>query len=111
MTATAVFSEAQLEEAVLEILTEMGYETAFGPEISVDGTYPERQDYQDVLLRNRLWDALCEINPDLPQEALEEAFRKVLIFNSPSLIENNRHFHTMLTEGIDVTFQKNGDSK
>ena len=40
MTATAVFSEAQLEEAVLEILTEMGYETAFGPEISVDGTYP-----------------------------------------------------------------------
>ncbi|MBU5343262.1 type I restriction endonuclease subunit R, partial [Caldifermentibacillus hisashii] len=32
-------------------------------------------------------------------------------FNSPSLIENNRHFHKLLTEGVDVSFHKNGGIK
>jgi len=57
-----------------------------------------------VVLPGRLRDALYKINPDLPEEAVEEAIRKVLTPQSPALIENNRHFHRMLTEGVDVSW-------
>ncbi|MEB6548988.1 type I restriction endonuclease subunit R [Heyndrickxia sporothermodurans] len=105
------FTEDLLEEAVIEILQEMDYEYAFGPDISQDGTQPERRDYREVILDQRLRDSLFALNRHLPEEALEEAYRKIITYNSPSLTENNKQFHTLLTEGVDVTFRKNGEIK
>ncbi|MDG4658203.1 type I restriction endonuclease subunit R [Ectobacillus antri] len=105
------FTEAFLEEAVIEILQEMDYEHVFGPEIGPDGERPERKDYREVILEDRLRDALYKLNRDLPEEALEEAYRKIVAFNSPSLIENNKYFHTLLVEGVDVSFRKDGHIK
>jgi type I restriction enzyme, R subunit len=105
------FTEDLLEEAVIEILQEMDYEYVFGPEIGHDGERPERHDYREVILEQRLKDALYKLNWELPEEALEEAFRKIITFNSPSLTENNKQFHTLLTEGIDVSFRKDGGIK
>jgi type I restriction enzyme R subunit len=65
--------EDELEQAALEWFEELGYETAFAPDISPGGDYPERSDYSDVILEERLKDALKRINPDLPQEALDDA--------------------------------------
>lgn len=42
---------------------------------------------------------------------MEEACRKIIIANSPSLIENNRQFYALLVECVDVTFRKNGEIK
>ena len=50
----------------------------------------------------RLQQSLHRINPDLPREAIEEAIRRVLQTESPSLIEDNRRFHGLLTDGVDV---------
>ena len=75
-----------------------------GPDIACDGPYPERGSYADVLLEERLRSALAALNPDIPAEALEDAFRKVTRPDSPSLIVNNRQFHKMLTEGVDVEY-------
>lgn len=100
------FTEASLEEAAIEILGELGYDYRFGPDISHDGDSPEREDYKDVILKNRVKDALFRINKDIPREALEDAYRQLITFNSPSLIENNNYFHRLLTEGIEVSFKE-----
>ncbi|XAU87761.1 type I restriction endonuclease [Caldifermentibacillus hisashii] len=105
------FTEDSLEKAVIETLQEMDYEYAFGPDLSVGGPRPERKDYREVILEGRLRDTLYKLNRDLPPDAIEDVYRRVITFNSPSLIENNRHFHKLLTEGVDVSFHKNGGIK
>ena len=99
------FCESHLEEATLEWFAELGYETAFGPEISPEGEYPEREDWGEVLLSGRLQDALSRLNPDLPQDALEDAYRKISVPQSPSLLQNNKAFQKMLTDGVDVSYR------
>ncbi|WP_303869976.1 type I restriction endonuclease subunit R [Acetobacterium wieringae] len=108
MSLSETFTEAFLEEAAIEILTSLGYSYAFGPDISPGGAAPERQDHRDVLLSERIREALFSINRDLPKEALDEAFRQVISLNSPMLSENNRQFHRLLTEGIEVSFMEAG---
>jgi len=103
------FTEDMLEEAAIEILNEMGYEYIFAPDIAVDGIYPERSDYKQGILEQRIKDALFKINRDLPEEALKEAYRKIISFNSPVLEENNRYFHRLLVDGIEVSFRENGE--
>lgn len=111
MTLLENFTEDSLEKAVIETLQEMDYEYAFGPDISVDGPRPERDDFREVVLDGRLRDALYKLNRGLPPDAIEDVYRRVITFNSPSLIENNRQFHKLLTEGVDVSFHKNGEIK
>jgi len=96
------FCESHLEEATLEWFEELGYEIVFGPDIAPDGEYPEREDYSDVILNDRLKEALTRINPRMPSDAIEDAFRQITIPQSPSLIMNNKAFQKMLTDGIDV---------
>jgi len=108
MSLTENFTEDLLEEAAIEILQGLGYEYAFGPDISHGGDVEERKDYREVILENRVKDALFKINRDLPAEALEEAYRRVITFNSPMLEENNRSFHKLLVEGIEVSFKEKG---
>ena len=103
------FTEDLLEEAAIEILQSLGYDYVFGPDISLGGDYEERLDYREVVLGNRVKDALFRINKGIPTEALEEAYRRIITFNSPMLEENNRSFHRLLTEGIDVSFAEDGN--
>lgn len=105
------FTEDLLEQAAIEIFEELGYNYAFGPDIAFDGNSPERNNYKDVILEQRVKDALFSINRHLPEEALEEAYRKIITFNSPVLVENNKAFHKLLVEGIDVSFSKDGEIK
>lgn len=100
------FCESHLEEATLEWFEELGYEVVFGPDIAPDGEYPEREDYGDVILAERLKEALTRINPKLPSDAIEEALRQILIPQSPSLIMNNKAFQKMITDGIDVSVKQ-----
>ena len=64
------FCESHLELAVLEWFEEIGYEIAFGPDIAPDGNYPERSDYANIILEERLKEALARINTSLPKDAL-----------------------------------------
>ena len=84
------FTEDLLEQAAIEILQELDYSYAFGPDIAYDGDAPERNNYKDVLLEQRVKYALFSINRHLPEEALEEAYRKIITFNSPVLVDNNK---------------------
>lgn len=100
------FTEEKLEEAAIEVLQELNYQYIFAPDFSSDGPHPERRDYREVILAQRVKDALFKNNRDLPQEALDEAFRQIIAFNSPMLEENNRYLHQLLVEGIEVSFRE-----
>ena len=100
-------NEDSIEQMALAQLAELGWEVAFGPELAFDGSKPERDpaaNYGDVVLAGRLLSALSRINPEVPPVAIEEAVRKVLTLEHPALIENNRRFHRMLTDGVDVSW-------
>ncbi|ABZ85576.1 type i site-specific deoxyribonuclease, hsdr family [Heliomicrobium modesticaldum Ice1] len=108
MSQHQAFCESELEEAALEWFQELNYETAFAPELSPGGDYPEREDYGDVILQDRLRDALQRINPHLPPEAIEDAYRQIAIPQSPSLLMNNKAFHKLITDGIDISYRHKG---
>jgi type I restriction enzyme R subunit len=83
------FTESELEEAALDWLDGVGYTTAHGAEIAPGEARVERDDHHEVLLARRLREALERLNPDLPSDLLDEAFRKLTRTESPSLIQNN----------------------
>lgn len=103
------FTEDLLEEAAIEILQNLGYEYASGLDLSPGGSQVEREDYKEVILAPRVQSVLRQINAELPEEALEEAYRRIITFNSPNLIENNRSFHQLMTEGVEVSYKENGE--
>lgn len=108
--ASTHFTEDELEQIAISWLQELGYDYRFGPDIAPDGTAPERGSYNDVLLEDRLRDALATINPDLPQTAIDEAVQKLRRVEHPELLANNRAFHAYLRDGVPVTVQtEHGD--
>jgi type I restriction enzyme R subunit len=105
-----ILAESEVEEAVLEILKELSYSMAFGPEIAVDGTAPERTSYSEVILTERTRNAIDRLNPKIPTEAREEALRKLLRTESHLLIQNNKAFHKMLADGVNVEYKRKDGS-
>ena len=87
---TPRLTESDLEAAALAWFQDLGYETIYGPTIDPDEPGAEREDFEQVILRARLEDALARLNPKLPREAREEALRQVLLQDNPNLIQNNR---------------------
>ncbi|MYF00436.1 MAG: type I restriction endonuclease subunit R [Gammaproteobacteria bacterium] len=99
--------EADVEEAVLDWLSELGYTVAHGPDISPDGTVPERVSYEEVILSERFRGAFARLNPDLDASALEEVERKLWQSETPSLVEENRRLHRYLIQGVPVEITRN----
>lgn len=99
------YLESDLEEAALEWLAEMDYTILAGPDIAHEGDSPERDSYQDVVLTDRLIEALRHINPTVPYEAIELAVQKIEANESPSVVINNQKFHRMVTDGLDIELQ------
>ena len=103
----SVFSESVVEDAALAWLQALGYEVLHGPDIAACETGAERNDpnYRDVILQGRLRRALARLNPDLPPDAIEDAFRKLTRADAPSLVERNRAVHRMLVEGVTIEYR------
>lgn len=104
-------TESAIEQFAIELLEKSGYQYVYSPDIAPDGQMPERQSFEDVLLIERLTAAVSRINPNVPADAREDAIKQLLRLNSPELISNNETFHRMLTEGINVSYQKDGNSR
>ena len=104
----SVFAESTVEEALLEWAGGLEYAVLNGPDIAPGEPAEERASYADVLLVGRLKAALAKLNPKIPAEALDDAFRKVTHTETPNLFENNRRFHRMLIDGIDVEYHADG---
>ena len=103
-----IITESEIEQLALDILKELRYKTLYGPDISIDGTRPERDDYFNSVLIERLMEAIDRLNPQIPKTAQEEALKKVLRDKTPSTIVNNHNFHKLLVDGVDVEYKKAG---
>ena len=98
--------ESDIEAATLEWLANLDYTVRHGPDIAPDTPDAERSTYKEVILTRRLQDAVAHLNPTIPTDAQEEAIRKVLNPDSPALKQNNRAFHLMLVDGIEVEYRQ-----
>lgn len=94
-------TEDKIEQEMLEILAQIGWDVVYGPAIGPDGDSAERQ-YEDVVLQDTLRHSLAKINPSLPQATINEAAKRIVRSVSNDLLEDNRQFHALLTNGIDI---------
>src|SRR5260221_13767015 len=95
-------NENKLEEVTLFWFEELGFTTAFGPDIAPppDGVTPERDNYRQTILIDRLRTWLQVINPAIPVAAIDDVIRQILTPNLPTVIQINRQFHQWLRDGI-----------
>ena len=98
-------TEAVAEEAALDWLRDSGWQTAYGPDIAPGTPAAERNDYGQVVLERRLRDSLASLNPDLPADALDSAYRKLTRPEGSTLAARNRAFHRMLVWGVEVEYR------
>ena len=106
----AFLSEAAVEQALIEQLSSLGYSVASEDVIGPDGVAAERESHDQVILQQRLIDAVERINPSLPKSAREDAVRQITQSVFPNLIEENRRIHKLMTEGVDVEYEANDRS-
>ena len=102
---TSAFTESTVEDAALAWFESLGYTVKAGPDIAPDMPAAERRDYGEVVLAQRLRDALARLNPDLPAEALEDAFRKLTQPEGADLMQRNRALHRLLADGVTVEYR------
>ncbi|MFA0565626.1 type I restriction endonuclease subunit R [Vibrio sp. 10N.222.51.C8] len=108
-----MITEDQLEQQCLDWFTDLGYLYKNGYDIAPDGNSPERDDYHQVVLKQRLLNQLAIINPELPLEALNDVVNTVSSPDTPILIKNNRAFHKFVIEGVPIEYTavEDGESK
>ncbi len=100
--------ESVAEAALIGWLGELNYETRLGGEIAPGTPDAERTGYREVVLAGRLREAIDRLNPGVPDAAKDEALRKVLRTDSPSLIVNNRSLHRMLVNPPEIEVAREG---
>ncbi len=104
MTARS-FTESIVEQAALAWLESLGWSVRHGLEIAPGEPSAERTDYAQVILEARLRDALIRLNPALPAEALEDAFRRLTRPEGAELSGRNRAVHRLLVAGVTVEYR------
>jgi type I restriction enzyme, R subunit len=102
------FTECVVEDAALAWLESLGYAIKHGPEIAPGELFAERRDYGQVILATHLREALVRLNPALPAEAIDDAFRKIIRLEGATLDARNRTFHRLLVDGVTVEYRADG---
>src|SRR5574338_336989 len=101
-------TEDKIEYFAIEQFNSLGWEYVHGSVISPEGEKPERENYEQIILTERLRKAVSTINPHIPQEAQEQAIQKIQRIFSPDLLHNNETFHELLVEKVKIPYQQDG---
>src|SRR2546421_9544595 len=99
------FTESTVEQAALAWLESVGWSVRHGAEIAPGELAAERSDYGQVVLEQRLRDALAQLNRSLPTAALDNAFRKLSRPEGVELSMRNRAVHHLLVDGVTVEYR------
>ncbi|MBT6051581.1 MAG: type I restriction endonuclease subunit R, partial [Candidatus Scalindua sp.] len=108
---TDKITEDAVELLAIDLLEEQDYSYIFAPTIAPESDSPERLSFSDVVLIERLRNAIDTINPDIPLDAREQALKDALNLPSQDLVTNNEAFHLMLADGIEVEYNVDGNLK
>ena len=106
----AQLTETVVEEAALDWLRELGYSVLSGQDAAPSEFSALRDSYSDAVLEPVLRGALRRLNPNLPNEALNDACNRLLHPEGASLEVRNRAFHRLLVEGVTVEYRRNDGS-
>ena len=106
-----MLTESAIEAFAIKLLERQGYTHVHGPELAPDSDHAERSHYGEVLLGARLTQAARRINHRLPADLVDLAVKDVLRAGSPELLASNEAFHRLLTEGVPVSRQQDGDER
>lgn len=97
-----MFTESNYENALLELLDNLGYEHLYGPDIE--------RDYRVPFYGTQLSHSLMLVNPTKPAAAIEEAIRKVRDIDSGTLVQKNQQFMDYLQNGVEVSYMHKGEA-
>lgn len=100
-----MIDESIIEQAALDYLESLGYATLRGNDIAPGEPAAERADYGQVILADRLHQALARLNPSIPADALDDAFRKLTRPEGPTLEARNQQVHRWLIDGVTVEYR------
>lgn len=95
------FTEANYENAIIELFQEMGYHHVYAPNIE--------RDFDNPLYEDELEQALYRINPSMPDAAIADALYKLKNFESAELIQKNALFMDYIQHGIEVRYFVKGE--
>ena len=98
-----LFTEAEYEDAILELYQELGYDTVHGPDVE--------RDYKDPLYKDVLYSSLENINKALPDIAVQEAIRKIENIENGSVVYRNKVFMDYLQNGVPVRYFEKGEER
>jgi type I restriction enzyme R subunit len=107
----STLTEDEIEQYQLQLLQNLGYAYHHGYDLQPEGKKQERENFSDVVLKDRLQQAINRLNPTIPADQLNQAQREIFNIASSDLLNNNEIFHKYLTEGITVEYQKNGETR
>lgn len=103
-------TESAIEQLTIEKLEALGYQYLYGPAIAIDGDAPERQNYQQVLLPERVKAAIRRINPAATPTVIEQVYNTIARAGTPDLVVSNETIHQLLTNGVEITYNsKDGE--
>ena len=97
-------TESVVEDTALEWFRDLGWHVIAGSDMQ-PGSSALRTSYEEAFLRAQVRSTLAKLNPDLPQEALGDAFRRLTRPEGTTTAARNRAFHRMLTEGVTVEYR------
>lgn len=98
------FTEANYENAVITLFTDvLGYSHLYGPDVE--------RDYHSPFYEEELLPALQRINPELPEQALQDALYKLKNLETGSLLQKNIAFMDYLQNGVPVTYFVGGEQR
>ncbi|MBR3662839.1 MAG: type I restriction endonuclease subunit R, partial [Alphaproteobacteria bacterium] len=104
MTYTNPVNEEAYENSIIELFQELGYTHVYGPDV-------EDRDFTSPLYEPVLTNALHQINPNLPEEAINEALFKLKNFENAELTQKNALFMDYLQNGITVHYTEKGEPR
>ena len=104
-------TENEIEKLAITLLEHQGYTYINGVHLAPDAPDSERTTFEEVVLKQRLENAVRRINPTIPLDAQQDAVKQILRIASPDVLSNNETFHRLLTEGIPVTKRVNGQER
>lgn len=104
MTYTNPVNEEAYENSIIELFEELGYTHVYGPDM-------ETRDFTSPLYEVVLTNSLHQINPNLPDEAINEALFKLKNFENAELTQKNAVFMDYLQNGITVRYIEKGEPR
>lgn len=100
---SSVFTEADYEEALIELFQNLGYTHVYGPDIE--------RDFYSPLYETELVGALSRINPNMPADAINDAVYKIKNFENAELTQKNSVFMDYIQHGVEVRYFVKGEER